>query len=189
MEEFQYFLWMSTQLSNWTETELNTELILKLNTELILKLNTELNVCVCSSVISDILQPHELQHTRLPWPTLSPRVCSNSCPLNRWCHPTILSSGVPFFSCPQSLPASGSSNELSLCIKWPKYWSFMLQHPSFQMITWGLFPLGLTGLISLLSKVLSTVFSSTKFRKHQFFSAHTSLWSNFHICTWLLEKP
>ena len=64
-------------------------------------------VCVCSSVISDILQPHELQHTRLPWPTLSPRVCSNACPLNRWCHPTILSSGVPFFSCPQSLPASG----------------------------------------------------------------------------------
>ena len=60
------------------------------------------------SVVSDSLQPHELQHTRLPYPSPSPRGCSNSCPLSRWCHPTISSSVVPLSSCPQSFPASGS---------------------------------------------------------------------------------
>ena len=58
--------------------------------------------------MSHSFQPHELQHTRLPYPSLSPRVCSNSCPLSWWCHPTISSSVIPFSSCPQSLPASGS---------------------------------------------------------------------------------
>ena len=56
-------------------------------------------------VMSDSLRPHELQHTRLPCPSLSPWVCSNSCPLSQWCHPTILSSITPFSSCPQSFPA------------------------------------------------------------------------------------
>ena len=60
------------------------------------------------SVVSESLRPHGLQHTRLPCPSLSPRACSNSCPLSRWCHPTISSSIVPFSSCPQSFPASGS---------------------------------------------------------------------------------
>ena len=60
------------------------------------------------SVVSESLRPHGLQHTRLPCPSLSPRACSNSCPLRRWCHPTISSSVVPFSSCPQSFPASGS---------------------------------------------------------------------------------
>ena len=60
------------------------------------------------SVMSDSLQPHELQHARPPCPSLSPRVCSNSCALSRWCHPAILSSVIPFSSCPQSFPASGS---------------------------------------------------------------------------------
>ena len=59
-------------------------------------------------VMSDALRPHGLQHARLPCPSLSRRVCSNSCPLNRWCHPTISSSVASFFSCPQSFPASGS---------------------------------------------------------------------------------
>ena len=59
------------------------------------------------SVMSNSLQPHGLQHASLPYPSLSPRVCSNSCPLNRWCHPTISSSVVPF-SCLQCLPASRS---------------------------------------------------------------------------------
>ena len=62
---------------------------------------------------------------RLPCPSLSPRACSNSCPLSLWCHPTISSSVAPFSSCPQSFPASGFfSNELALHITWPKYWSF-----------------------------------------------------------------
>ena len=60
------------------------------------------------SVVSDSLWPHESRHARTPCPSLSPKDCSNSCPLSRWCHPAISSSVVPFFSCPQSLPASGS---------------------------------------------------------------------------------
>ena len=66
-----------------------------------------------------------LQHTWLPCPSLSLRICSNSCLLSQWCHPTIPSSVTLFNSCPQSFPALGSfSNESALCIRWPKYWSF-----------------------------------------------------------------
>ena len=72
--------------------------------------------------LSDLLG---LQHTRLPCPSPSPRACSNSCTLSRWCHPTISFSVVPFSSCLQSFPASGFFlSELVLCIRWPKYWSF-----------------------------------------------------------------
>ena len=59
-------------------------------------------------VVSDSLQPHGVQHARLPCPSPSPRVCSDSCPLSWWCHPTISSSVIPFSSCPQSFPALGS---------------------------------------------------------------------------------
>ena len=81
-----------------------------------------------SSVLSDTLWPHDLQHTRLPCPSPIPGAYSNSCSLSWWCHPTISSSVVPFFSCLQSFPASVSvfSNESVLCIKWPKYWSFSI---------------------------------------------------------------
>ena len=75
--------------------------------------------------MSDCLQPHGLQHPSLPCPSPTPRACSNSCPLSQWCHPTISSSIVPIYSCLQSFPASGVfSNDLVLCIRWPKYWSF-----------------------------------------------------------------
>ena len=76
--------------------------------------------------MSDSLWLHGLQHVRLPCPPLSPGVCSSSCPLSWWCHPTISSSVPPFFSCPQSLfPSIGVfSNESALHIRWPKYWSF-----------------------------------------------------------------
>ena len=76
------------------------------------------------SVVSDSLWPHESQHARLPCPSPIPRVYSNSCPLSQWCHPDISSSVVPFSSCPQSLPASGSFPMSQLCVRWPKYWSF-----------------------------------------------------------------
>ena len=77
------------------------------------------------SVVSDSLQPHGLQHARLPCPSPTPRACSNSCPLSRWCHPAISSSVIPFSSHLQSFPASESfSNESVLRIRWPKYWSF-----------------------------------------------------------------
>ena len=76
--------------------------------------------------MSDSLRPYGLQHARLPRPSLSPRVYSNSCPLSQWCHPTITSSVSPFSSCPQSVPASGAfpMNQLFTPCAWPKYWSF-----------------------------------------------------------------
>ena len=76
------------------------------------------------TVMSDSLWPHVLQHTRPPCPSPTPGTCSNSCPSSQWCHPTISSSAVPFSSCLQSFPASGSSSESVLHIRWPKYWSF-----------------------------------------------------------------
>ena len=80
------------------------------------------------SVVSDSLQPHELQHARPPCPSPTSGVHSNSSPSNWWCHPAISSSVVPFSFCPQSLPIPPSirvfSNESTLCMRWPKYWSF-----------------------------------------------------------------
>ena len=76
------------------------------------------------SVVSDSLRPHRLQHARPRYLSPTPGVHSNSCPLSRWCHPTISSSVVPFSSCLQFFPASVSSNESVLHIGGPKYWSF-----------------------------------------------------------------
>ena len=77
------------------------------------------------SVVSDSLRPHELQHSRPPCPPPTPGVHSDSRPLSLWCHPAISSLVIPFSSCPQSLPAiSFFSNESTLRMRWPKYWSF-----------------------------------------------------------------
>ena len=76
------------------------------------------------SVVSDSLRPREPQHARPPCPSPTPGIYPNSCPLSRWCHPIISSSVIPFFSCLQSFPALGSSNESTLHIRWPRYWSF-----------------------------------------------------------------
>ena len=81
------------------------------------------NVVVVESVMSDSLQPHRLKHSRLPCPSLSPGVCSNSCPLSRWCHPAILC--FPLLLLPPVFPSIRVfSNESALCITWPKYWNF-----------------------------------------------------------------
>ena len=124
------------------------------------------SVQFCHSVVSDSLRPHELQHTRPPCPSPTRRVHSNSCPLSQWCHPAISSSVVPFSSCPQSLPESVFSNESTLCMRWPKYWSF-----SFSIIPSKEHP----GLISLQPKGLSRVFSNTTVQKHHFLGAQLSL--------------
>ena len=78
----------------------------------------------CHQVVSNSLQPHGLQDTRLPCPSLSPWIWLNSCPLSWWCYPTISSVVSHFSSCPQSFPVSESPSELTFCIRWPKYWSF-----------------------------------------------------------------
>ena len=141
------------------------------------------------SAMSDSLPRHELQHARLLCPSLSPRVCSNSCPLNAWCHPTISPSVVPFSSCLQSFPASGSFPTSRLFAWGSQIIGASASALVLPMSIEGWFPFRLTGLISLQSKGLSRIFSNATVWKHQFFNAQPSLWSNFHICTWPLEKP
>ena len=131
--------------------------------------------------MSKYLRPHGLQHTRPPCPSPTPRVYSNSCPLSWWCHPTISSSVIPFFSCLQSFPASGSFQMSQLFTSGSKNIGASGLASVLPMNIQGWFPLGLTCLISLQSKGLSTVFSSTTVQKHQFFSAQPSLWSSSHI--------
>ena len=79
-------------------------------------------------IVSSSLRPHGLQNTRLPCPSPTPGACSNSCPLSQRCHPTISFSVIPFSSCLQSFPASGSFPVSVLCIRWPEYWSFSLSN-------------------------------------------------------------
>ena len=137
------------------------------------------------SVVSDSSWPHGLQHARFPCPSLSPGVCSNSCPLSLCCHPTI-SSSVASFSCPQSFPASECFPLSRLLAAGGQSIGASASVLPLNIQDW--FPLGKTVLISLLSKGLSRVFSSTTIWKHQFFRTQLSLWSNSHIHTWVLEK-
>ena len=134
--------------------------------------------CYCCSVAQScltLLRPYELQQARLPCPSQSPGACSNSCPSSRRCHPTISSSVVPFSSCLQSFPASGS---------FPVSWVFTSSGQSIgasasasvlPMNSQDWSPLGWTGWISLQSKGLSRVFSNTTVWKHQFFSTQPYL--------------
>ena len=144
------------------------------------------HICNSSVQFSSVTQScptlrlHESQHTRPRCPSPTPGVYTNSCPLSQWWHPTISFSVVPFSSCPQSLPASGSFQMSQLCMRWPKYWSFSFsispsnEHPR---------------LISLQSMGLSRVLSNTTVQKHQFFGSKLSSQSDSHIHTWPLEKP
>ena len=136
-----------------------------------------------------LLRPHGLQQVRLLCPSLSPRVCSNSCPLSQWCYLTISSSVVPFSFCLQPFPASGSFPMSRLFTSGNQSIGASASASVLPMNTQDWFPLGLTGFISLFPKELSRVFSSTTVQKHQLFSTQSSLWSNSHIHTWLLEKP
>ena len=140
------------------------------------------------SLVSDSLQPHGLQHARLPCPSPTPRAYSNSCPSSQRCHPTISSSVIPFSSCLQSFPPSGSLLLSQFFASGGQNIGVSASESVLLMNIQNWFPLGWTGWISLLSKGLSRVFSNTIVQKHQFFGAQPSLWSNFHIHTWLLEK-
>ena len=141
------------------------------------------------SVESDSLWPHESQHARPPCPSPTPRVHSNSCPSSWWCHPAISSSFIPFSSCPQSLPTSGSF-PMSQLFAWGGQSIGVSALASFlpkNTQDWS--PSEWTGWISLQSKGLSRVFSNTTLQKHQFFGAQLSSQSDSHIHTWPLEKP
>ena len=127
--------------------------------------------------MSDSLWPHGLWHTRLPWPSPTPRACSNPWPSSQWSHPTISSSVLPFSSCLQSFPATGSFQMSQFFISGGQSIGASASASALPMNIqdW------LIGLIPLLFNRLSRVFSSTTVQKHQFFRAQPSLWSNSHI--------
>ena len=141
------------------------------------------------SIMSDSLQSHGPQHARPPCPSPTPGVYSNSCPLSRWCYPAILSFVIPFSSCLQSFPASGSfpMSQLFASGRQNIGVSALASVLPMNILDW--FPLEWTGWISLQSKGLSTVISNTTVQKHQFFTTQLSSQSNSHIHTWPLEKP
>ena len=141
------------------------------------------------SVMSDSLQPHELQHARPPCPSPTPGVHSNSCPSSRWCRPAISSSVIPFSSCPQSLPTSESFPMRQLFTWGGQSIGVSASASVLPMNTQDWSPLGWTGWISLQSKGLARVFSNTTVQKHQFLGAQLSSQSTSHIHTWPLEKP
>ena len=139
------------------------------------------------SVVFYFLQLHHSQHTRPLCPSPTPGVYPDSCPLSQWCHPTIS-------SCHALPPAVNLSQHqglfqwVSSSHRWPKYWSVSFSiSPSNEYSELISFRMDWFDLLA--AKGLSRVFSNTTGRKHQFFGAQPSLWSNSHIHTWLLEKP
>ena len=126
------------------------------------------------SVMSNYLQPQGPQHSRLPCPSPSPGVCSNSCSLSRWCHPTISCFVAPFSSCLQSFPASGSFLISQFFPSGGQSIGVSASPSVFPMNIQDWSPLGWTGLTSLQSKGLSRAFSNTIVQKHQFFSTQLS---------------
>jgi len=127
------------------------------------------------SAVSDFLQPHGQQHARPSCPSPTPRVYPNSCPLSWWCHPTISSSVIPFSSCLQSFPASGSFPMSQFFASGGERIGVSPSTSVLPMNTQDWSPLGWAGWISLQSKGLSRVFSNTTVQKHQFFGAQLSL--------------
>ena len=148
--------------------------------------NQYIQCCCCSLAKSCLFARNRLWQARFPCPSLSPRVFSNSWPLSQWYYPTISFSVAPFSSCPQSFPTSGSFPMRELFTSGSQ--SMGASASFLPMNIQNLFPLGLTDLISLQSKRLSKVFSSTTIQRHQLSGTQPSLWSNSHIHTWLLEK-
>ena len=152
---------------------------------------TENNICFefSCSVVSDSLWPHGLQHAMPRCPSPTPGVYSNSCPLSWQWHPILSSSVIPFSSCLQSFPASGSFPMSQLFASGGQSIGVSASTLVLPMKTQDWSPLGWTGWISLQSTELPRVFSNTTVQKHQFFSTQLCLESNSHIHTRLLEKP
>ena len=127
------------------------------------------------SVVSDSLWPHKPQHDKPLCPSPTPGVYPNSCPLSPWCHPPISSSVIPFSSCPQSFPVSGSFQMSQLFESGGQSIGISASTSVLPVNTQDRSPLGRTGWISLQSKGLSRVFSNTTVQKHWFFGAQSSL--------------
>ena len=136
--------------------------------------------------MSGSLQPHGLQHARVPCLSPTPEACSNSCQLSWWCLPTILSSVIPFSFCLQSFPASGSFLMSQLFASSGR--SIRASASVLPMNIRDWLSLGLTGLISFSPRVSQESSPAPQFESI-FFGAQSALWSKCHMCTWLLEKP
>ena len=158
------------------KTVLETLLIIFMSVSHYMGLESKYSVeTFSSSLMSNSLWPHGLQHARLPCPSPTSRACTNSCPLSRWCHPTIPSSAVPTSSRLESFPASGSFPKSQFFASSGQRFGVSASASVLPMNTQDGFPLGLTGLIFLQSKGLSRIFSKITVQKHQFFSAQLSL--------------
>ena len=152
--------------------------------------NTGQSVSSVTQLCPALCDPMDyMQPARLLCPSWTLRACPNSCPLNQWCHPTISSSVVPFSSCLQSRPASGSFPMSQFFASGGQSIGASASASVLPMNIQDWFSLRWTGWISLQSKGLSRVFCNTTVQKHQFFSAQLSLRSNSHNHTWPLEKP
>ena len=153
----------------------------QLNIKWIFSITTPCEILGTSVRFSSVAQscwtlgPHGLQQARLPCPSLSPGVCSNSCPWSWWCHPTISSSVIPFSSHLQSFPASGSFQISHFFASGGQSIGASVSASVLRMNIQDWFPLGWTGWIFLQSMGLSRVFSYTTVQKHQFFSSQFSL--------------
>ena len=141
---------------------------------------SKIDIQFSRSVMSDSLRPHELQHARPPCPSPTAGVYPNPCPLSWWCHPTISFSVVPFSSCCQSFPASGSFQTSQFFTSGGQSIEVSAATSVLPMSIQDWFPLGLTDLISLLSKGLSRVFSNTTVQKHPFECKEKISFSNAH---------
>ena len=146
-------------------------------------------VVVQSHSCVQLFRPHGVQHTRLPCPSPFPGVFPSSCPLNWWCHPAISSSVTLFSFCLQSFQASESFPMSQLFASAGQSIEVSALLSVFPKSIQGWFPVRFTSFISLLSKWLSRVFSTTTVWKHQLFGILPSLLSNSHAYTWLLERP
>jgi len=182
---FLLFLEFYTYMRWWMFTKLIGIILIYVHQ--IIMLSTFSSVQFSRSIVSDSLQSHEPQHARPPCPSPTPGVHPDPCPSSQWCHPAISSSVVPFSSCSQSFPASGSFLMSQLFASGGQNTVVSASTSVLPMNTQDWSPLGWTGWISLPSKGLSRVFSNTTVQKHQFFSAQLSSQSNFHIHTWPLE--
>ena len=172
-----------TSLSPMTMHAYNTDLLLKWR---VLRYSGSWQLCCCCSVVWLFVTPWSAARQTALSLTIC-KVCSNSHPLSQLCYLSISSSVTPFSSHPQSFPTSGSFPMSQLFTSGDqRIGASILVLP---MNGQGWFPLGLTSFISLLFKGLSRVFSSTTVQKYKFFDTQPSLWSNSHICIWLLEKP
>ena len=135
------------------------------------------------SVVSDCLWPHGLQHSRLPCPSPSPRVCSDTCLLSQWCHPTVILC-YPLLLLPSIFPSIRVFfDESALRIRWPKYWSFSFSiSPSNEYSGLISFRMDCFDLLAVQGTLKSLL-------QHHNLKASILQWSNSHIYTWLLVKP